>query len=622
MSLSLDAARKCASTLLFQSLRVDAFTGAVPHVMIVVDRQPCVLQKVLVEGYRQVLQELNGAAPKAVSGPLFIPLSPSDTPTPCGAAGLFGAAAARVSYSVIPFECETFLADMRRLRSFFRLCGTGAGSSPSAAFDEEFDSVRRYLLPFPQDGDGGVAADRMASALREGPLREMLGFILVQRNAFQNEMGRYRLRLTLFDLGMRVAEHCHLECMSARADALAAGGDEGAALADDEVYSYARSCAFPPAVAECLGRAIADSIDQFAWQRETGEPSAAPPPSFGAALSSPAVWQLFAAGALVWRGGDAAAARPADPEALRRAPITAAGAPLRILCEEEGQCLSFSGGMEDCLLNTGFYAASERAERNDVHQHRALFPCAAEPGPGRGPTPEPEGAGEGRTMGRMKKKEYLAHLRETGQRPNKKKPRLESDEDEAGTQRACGAAINTSIGGTFPVGEVISESFDLSQLSGTCSVFAYPDLHKLVAMAKPRPFTMTIEAGVVTGVGADAPEEFADLLSLVRQAEGACYVRELGIGLNPYVGLAHVVSDVTAFERQWGVHLSLGQRHPLFVKQGAKCNADGTVVAGVSVVGPVLKRKAGKFHIDVFVHATKLAIGDFELDFTKGVATA
>jgi hypothetical protein len=140
-------------------------------------------------------------------------------------------------------------------------------------------------------------------------------------------------------------------------------------------------------------------------------------------------------------------------------------------------------------------------------------------------------------------------------------------------------------------------------------------------MSRPTPFTITIEKGVVTQVSDGTPAEFLDLLSLVRQVEGDCYVRELGIGLNPYVGLTHVVSDVTTFERQWGIHLSLGQRHPLFVKQRARCNTDGSVATGVHVAGPVLKRKAGKYHIDVFIDAAQLRMADvFSIDFTKGIA--
>ena len=64
MSATIRAARACASTLLFHSLRLHAFQGAVPHVLVVVDRVPCVQQKAVVEGYVQVLRayQQQGAA--------------------------------------------------------------------------------------------------------------------------------------------------------------------------------------------------------------------------------------------------------------------------------------------------------------------------------------------------------------------------------------------------------------------------------------------------------------------------------------------------------------------------------------------------------------------------------
>ena len=116
-------------------------------------------------------------------------------------------------------------------------------------------------------------------------------------------------------------------------------------------------------------------------------------------------------------------------------------------------------------------------------------------------------------------------------------------------------------------------------------------------------FVVTVERGVVTHVTANAPEEFTELLELVRRVEGSAYVRELGIGLNPELSRHRVVGDVASFERQRGVHVSLGKRHPLFpkVKRGE---------AGVGLVGPALRRRDGTFHIDVFVDATRVTALD------------
>ncbi|XQJ30975.1 hypothetical protein NXY56_007082 [Leishmania guyanensis] len=700
MSATIKAACACASTLLFHSLRLHAFRGAFPHILIVVDRVPCVLQKVVTEGYLQVLRAYGqqGAAYltenhdsllaastetlaetaddrgslKGHGGDLFIPLEPG-AETPSGSAGFTMHVPlpsfatddpAPLSYSLMPFCSEDFLSRVRRLQQFFRHCGDGqlqhqgdqheaaaaAGgatmTSPPAApssvwtaelFREEFDELCPLLEPLLSSKGDSVEVDvaegkPLWQALFNGPPRELLGCVLVQENAFQNEMRRYRLRLNLFDLGVRVAEHCHLGIMSQRADRLAAEGRLKEALEDDQVYSYARSCAFRPEQAQCLAKAIADSIDLYSWCRAGGASCAAArvgqalPASITAALQSAELWSIFNSGALDGCTSATAADRTAmDVGVALQEPIEGPGIPLLIVCRDAAKVLTYGGGMEDCLTNTGYYEAAYVPERNDVARHRERFRTAYNEVSGGGG--ESEGVEENTAAtppmhGRLKKKEYLAMLKEKGQKPNKPQSDGADEEDGAVSRNApAGSCISNSIGGTFPIGEVITESFDLSQLSGTCDVFAYPDMFKQVTMSHPAPFTMTVERGVVTHISNGAPKEFLDLLSLVRQVEGKCYVRELGIGLNPYVGPAHVVSDVTTFERQWGIHLSLGQRHPLFVKQRERRNADGTVAAGVQVDGPILKRKAGKYHIDVFVDAAQLRMGNmFVVDFTKGIA--
>ncbi|CBZ37946.1 hypothetical protein, conserved [Leishmania donovani] len=701
MSATIKAARACASTVLFRSLRLHAFQGALPHVLVVVDRVPCVLQKVVAEGYLEVLRAYGrqGAAYvtsncdsvlraptepfpgtaddreslQSHNGELFIPLEPG-AETPSGSAGFtprvsppsFAAdESAPLSYSLMPFCSDNFLSHVKRLQRFFRHCGDGqlqqqchqheteaaAGDAsitpppPTALpsvwtseyFKEEFEALCPLLGPLLSSKGEAVKGDATDEQPRwqvlfHGPPRELLGCVMVQENAFQNEMRRYRLRLSLFDLGIRVAEHCHLGIMSQRADRLAGEGHFKEALEDDQVYSYARSCAFRPEHAQCLAKAIADSIDLYSWRRSGCAGGAAAraaqvyPASITAALQSAELWSIFNTGALnVCASSTAADDTATDVEAVLREPIEGPGMPLLIVCRDTAKVLTYGGGMEDCLTNTGYYAAAYAPERNDVARHRERFRTAyseSSGGDGESERDEEDATANPPVHGRLKKKEYLAVLRAKGQKPNKPQHDNADDEDGAVSRSVpAGSCISNSIGGTFPIGEVISESFDLSQLSGTCDVFAYPDVFKKVTMSRPSPFTMTVEKGVVTYISDGAPKEFFDLFSLVRQVEGECYVRELGIGLNPYVGPAHVVSDVTTFERQWGIHLSLGQRHPLFVKQRERRNADGSVATGVHVDGPVLKRKAGKYHIDVFVDAAQLRMGDmFAVDFTKGIA--
>lgn len=59
MASSIASAKACAQTMLFQNLAINSFTGAIPHVVLVVDKHPLVLQKVLVEGYLRAIEEYN-----------------------------------------------------------------------------------------------------------------------------------------------------------------------------------------------------------------------------------------------------------------------------------------------------------------------------------------------------------------------------------------------------------------------------------------------------------------------------------------------------------------------------------------------------------------------------------
>lgn len=636
---TLAAAQACGYTLLFESINLQRFQGAVPHVMLVVDPEPNSLQKLIVEGYRLAMDAANSKA--AANPPLasvdastfLIPLPATSASS--GASGL-DSADNRISYSLLPFVAAEFVDCVEQVQRFLRQCGPSCGEGEERwsdeAFSTAFEKVARYLAPLNQPEYDHQAYCR---DLRNGPNRELLAFILIQRSAFQNDLHQYRLRLSLFDRGARVVEHCHLNSMSEPADAIfASTHSEEATLADDQLYSYCRSCAFSPTVAEPFAKAIAESIDLYAWKRGAADVSSDPPPSLAAALQNDAIWTAFQRDLITYNGisGSALAASHAAQSqemhnTYKESPITGAGAPLVIQCRDPSKQLIFSGGLEDCLMNTGFYVASLEPQRNELAAHRLRFPlpeaAAATANEEATSAAAPEQHPE--VMGRMKKKDYLEMLKKRGEKPNKDRKRPHGADDEAEAEGAvrfsAGSRINSSIGGTFPIGEVISEAFDLSKLNGTCDVFAFPDNHKNVAFATPQPFQMRIAAGRVVELSEGAPSEFVELWTLVKQTEGECFVRELGIGLNPYLSRQHVLADVTSFERQWGVHLSLGLRHPLFVKQQNKKNPDGSV-APVPIDGPVVKRKAGKYHIDVFVDAASLKCGGLAVDFTVPIASS
>jgi len=142
----------------------------------------------------------------------------------------------------------------------------------------------------------------------------------------------------------------------------------------------------------------------------------------------------------------------------------------------------------------------------------------------------------------------------------------------------------TNVGGTFPIGEVFSEPRDLAMVNGEVKLFAFAGLDHLVQMHEP--FTVRIEKGIV--VSHEGPASFQEVLDQI-SADEQVMVREFGIGLNPAMGKDRLLKDITAFERQKGLHLSLGEKHGVYKKPG-------------------FNPKKTHFHIDVFVDVERIEV--------------
>lgn len=136
-----------------------------------------------------------------------------------------------------------------------------------------------------------------------------------------------------------------------------------------------------------------------------------------------------------------------------------------------------------------------------------------------------------------------------------------------------------NIGGTFPIGEVFTEAVDLTKVSGEVSIFAMANGAFEVEFFAP--FTVAVRDGIVQLRG-DEPEVFTQAMNTILAAERPL-IRELGFGLNPAFGPGSFVTDVTAFERQRGVHLSIGEKHSIYPKAS------------------VQRRTQTRYHVDVFV---------------------
>lgn len=150
-----------------------------------------------------------------------------------------------------------------------------------------------------------------------------------------------------------------------------------------------------------------------------------------------------------------------------------------------------------------------------------------------------------------------------------------------------------NAGGMFPIGEVFTEAKDLRTVNGRARIFAFAGNDHVVKMYPP--FMVIVTDGILTAP--DSPPEFQEILERIKLDEEVL-VRELGLGLNRAMGKDRPVADVNAFERQRGVHLSLGGKHAVYAKPG-------------------LGRKKGRYHVDIFVDVTRMT-ADGEVLFENG----
>jgi aminopeptidase len=145
-----------------------------------------------------------------------------------------------------------------------------------------------------------------------------------------------------------------------------------------------------------------------------------------------------------------------------------------------------------------------------------------------------------------------------------------------------------NIGGTFPIGEVFTEAKELNQMNGSLWIQAFADTSFEIVFHEP--FRIDIKSGTIIDWSVNTPASFIAVLDAVRSNE-RCLIRELGFGLNRAITTKHYVSDITAFERIIGPHVSLGEKHTVYKKQGI--TADRT-----------------RFHVDLFPIVDSITLDD------------
>ncbi len=143
-----------------------------------------------------------------------------------------------------------------------------------------------------------------------------------------------------------------------------------------------------------------------------------------------------------------------------------------------------------------------------------------------------------------------------------------------------------NIGGQFPIGEVFTEPTEIHRVNGTVKLFAFGDTDFSVNVPD-KPFMARIERGILVSTSG-APEDFLSVLDEIRDKEEVVWIRELGFGLNRAFTRDRKVTDIGAYERMCGIHLSLGAKHLQYKKSGFP--------------------KKGGFHVDVFVEVLRVEI--------------
>ena len=153
-----------------------------------------------------------------------------------------------------------------------------------------------------------------------------------------------------------------------------------------------------------------------------------------------------------------------------------------------------------------------------------------------------------------------------------------------------------NIGGTFPIGEVFTEALDLSKMNGSVMIYAFADSKFDVTMNAP--FKVNVVGGIITSFDDTTPESFVEIFEMVKKEERPL-LREIGFGLNRAITKERYLQDITAFERILGMHLSFGEKHGTYKKEGI----------------PVQK---SKYHIDLFPVVDEV-LADGEVIYKDGV---
>lgn len=144
--------------------------------------------------------------------------------------------------------------------------------------------------------------------------------------------------------------------------------------------------------------------------------------------------------------------------------------------------------------------------------------------------------------------------------------------------------------GTYPIGENFTEAKNLAEVNGELYIKAFPWEDLQVVFAQ-KPFCITVKNSIISYNEEDIPKEFLQTLKKIQEAEWEIMMRELGFWLNKAITFEKILSDINAFERLSGFHLSLWKKHGVYRKK-------------------MPKEEIQRYHIDVFPDVEKIFMDD------------
>lgn len=144
--------------------------------------------------------------------------------------------------------------------------------------------------------------------------------------------------------------------------------------------------------------------------------------------------------------------------------------------------------------------------------------------------------------------------------------------------------------GTYPIGENFTEAKNLAEVNGELYIKAFPWEDLQVVFAQ-KPFKIIVTNSIISYNEEDIPKEFLPTLKKIQEAEWEIMMRELGFWLNRAITFENILSDVNAFERLSGFHLSLWKKHGVYRKK-------------------MPKEEIQRYHIDVFPDVEQIFVDE------------